>query len=173
MNLKSDKTVTVVLLWFGLLCFNSHATVFDLIIIDHLDTRVVLSPIVDASALQLEGKIVVHPSSVEKVLPTLSIREGGGDNAVIIAKDELKEIAVEIGDINFSSVGLAKKDSIVHRLELKEEGGSIVGYLSFRCSVYNTNPGITIEPMAGYAILEEKLSFGGGSAIRIVVKKKD
>ena len=84
---------------------------------------------------------------------------------------EEKSLTVELGNIDFETIGLSEKDSIVQRLVVTL-GQAIVGYISFRCSLHNIHPIITMEPEAGYRMHDQPLHYGGCGLIRISVGKE-
>jgi hypothetical protein len=161
--LKSRKNVRL-LLGTALFSFELSATNFDLIIRDNLGENIKVSPVLDVGVFQLEGDVVI-PSKSDRKYPTIHICDTEINEAMLIANGQTKNITVQLGDIDFSSIGIAKGNSIVQRLEIKKNNGSVVGYLSFRSSVYNTNPIVTIESNEGYSVCEEQLPHGGGTII--------
>jgi hypothetical protein len=166
--LKSERKIGI-FLGMALFCFKLSAADFNLIIRDDLEENIKVSTTSDVGAFQLEGEVVI-PSKADRTYPTIHIRDTEADRAMLITNGQTKNITVQLGDIDFSSIGISKGNSIVQRLEIKKNDDSVIGYLSFRSSVYNTNPIVTIESNDGYSVCEEQLPFGGGGTI-IVVKK--
>ena len=153
-----------------LFSFGANSTTFDFELKNYLEGFVKLSPapIKDVPNLKSEDKdIIIRPSNSERKLPEIKLQGG----SVSIATGETKRVSGEISEVDFSSVGLSANSSIVQRLQIVDEDNkNVAGYLSFRCSLYNITPVMTVESCSGYSISEEDFPFGGEGIISI---KKD
>jgi hypothetical protein len=146
-------------------------TVFNLVVKGQCGRDIKVTP-AQSLDLKLEGEPVVVPQNEsEKKVPSMRLETSDGDMSV--KNGEAKKIIVYLGERDFSSIGLAKGDSIVQQLRITpvDDEHTTIGFVSFRCSVFNINPIITLEPLAGYKISEESMSIGGGSNIFISVSK--
>ena len=143
-------------------------SVFDFEITNHLKSAVELSPASSEGADEFEscGDVVIQPPVANKrVFPKIELIN------VSIATEQTKSVYAKLSEIDFSLVGLFTGKSVVQRIKIVDTGSkTIAGYLSFRCSVYNTNPIVTMESCTGYKIVEENFPFGVG-CICISIKK--
>jgi len=132
---------------------------------------------------QLNDKIWITPENIQQeYYPALVLKEVSTENffAELKEKNSLEiplfkktSFFVTLNEISSEKVLTKLKTTeeslIIQRLVAKNEKKETIGYISFRCSKYNTNPIITMESEQNYIITEERSSFGG-SEIRITIK---
>ena len=141
---------------------------FNFQIANYLKSAIEISPasLEDIEKYKLLGDIIIQPPT-KRVFPKINLQE----KKVSIDPEQKKSVTAKLSEIDFSLIGLSTGESVVQRIQIVDIGSkTIAGYLSFRCTVYNTNPFVTMESCTGYKILEENFPFGGGS-IHISIKK--
>ena len=183
MKTVKKKISYIVLLCGFCICLNAFGRqiTFDININNQLNSKISVSPTKDFSTLvKSTGKIISKSSDEEQSFPSLVLEEViiKGYSVVGVKQNNLelspfKEIkffaTINDDEINLEKINVTEKPFIIQRLLIKDEDkGKTIGYISFRCSVYNFTPTITIESGENHTIAEEQMPFGGGG-IHLVI----
>lgn len=180
--MKTAKKINYLLSLCSLfICLNAlgEDITFDITINNQLNNKILISPTTDFSKLSgSTGKIFSEIPDEKQIIPTLVLEKVsmGEDSSIRAEKSNLELLPFKktnffatLREISFKKLKITEKPFIVQRLIIEDkENNKIIGYISFRCSIYNTNPIITMEPEQSYTIAEERMFFGGG--IHLIIK---
>ncbi|MDR2646004.1 MAG: hypothetical protein LBC04_02410 [Holosporaceae bacterium] len=149
---------------------------FNIAIDNELENPISISKVPPQEVTAIPTGAIVQGASGEVVLPSIEVRESislvinDSKETILINHGEITELFIILTGLDLSKINITEDPFFIQRLAVKS-GGTDVGYISFRCSMYNTNPVITMESEDKYLISEKQMLLGGGG-IHIVVKKK-